>query len=64
MSGCCSDDNKSESSCCSDSDTSKKEENKITGQEIPKSFVGRYLYNMGKKDIEKNKGKSKGGGCC
>lgn len=54
------------SGCCSDNNTSKKEkeEEKISSQEPPKSFVGRYLYNTGKKDFEKNKEKNKGGGCC
>ncbi|MFV1917018.1 MAG: hypothetical protein ACC618_00810 [Patescibacteria group bacterium] len=55
MSGCCSDNN---------SEKKEKEEKKTTGQEPQKSFVGRLLYNTGKKDFEKNKGKSKGGGCC
>lgn len=64
MSDCCSDNSTSKSSCCSVSDASKKEGNKTTGQENPKSFVGRFLYNTGKKDFEKNKGKSKGGDCC
>lgn len=62
--GCCSDDSASTQNRSSDEEAGEKEENKTNGQEIPKSFIGRFLYNAGKKDFEKNKGKAKGGGCC
>lgn len=48
--------------CCSNH--SKKDsdaEGDQKGKE-PKSFIGKYLYNLGKKDFEKNGSKKKG--CC
>lgn len=52
------------SNCCSGNNSSKKKEKKTSSQEPSKSFVGRFLYNVGKKYFEKNKGKSKGRSCC
>ncbi len=72
MSGCCSDDDTKKKKgtsalgCCSEEDVQEGESvSEEDSQDAPsKSFIGRFLYNMGKKDFEKNKGKSKGGGCC
>lgn len=50
----------SSTSCCSkhavEADVSGMDEEK------PKPFVERFLYDLGKKDFERNKGKKKG--CC
>jgi hypothetical protein len=57
-------------SCCSShsDQNSKKKKTSIPEDKLPKSVVGKYLYNLGKKDMEKEKhgGKHKGGGggCC
>lgn len=54
------------SDCCENhtSDTEKKKGLSIS-EKPPKPFIGKYLYNLGKKDLEKEKqsGKHKGG-CC
>lgn len=48
--------------CHGDKDEKKEMDNP---DKPPKSFIGRYLYNLGKKDLEKEKQSGKhGGGCC
>lgn len=53
------------SNCCgSDTKVTKLESTRQTNQnEEPKSFVGRYLHRLGKKEMEKNKTSSRKG-CC
>jgi hypothetical protein len=54
-------------SCCAShtEQSSKKKKTTKSEDKMPKSFVGKYLYNIGKKDLEKEKhgGKHKGD-CC
>jgi len=54
------------SDCCgSHNNDTKKKKKTDNPDQPPKSFVGKSLYNLGKKDLEKEKqsGKHKGG-CC
>ncbi len=54
-------------SCCEDHNDKESINNKTkkAKEELPKSFIGKYLYNLGKKDLEKEKndGDHKGD-CC
>ncbi len=54
------------SHCCgSHSEHKKSKKKKANTEKIPKSFVGKYLYNLGKKDMEKEKHSGKHeGDCC
>jgi len=50
------------SNCCSNhSKNSKIKEVDIEKEIVPKSFIGRYLYKLGKEDLEKSNKKK---GCC
>ncbi len=53
------------SDCCSDDKDNKKSggKEKVEYEQAPKSFIGKYLYKIGKKDFENNKNKKKSG-CC
>ena len=54
------------SHCCGSHGEDKNKKKKLSNPNKPlKSFVGKYLYNIGKKDFEKEKhsGKHKGN-CC
>jgi len=48
------------SDCCGNSSTAKQSK-KV--EEKPKSFIGKFLYNRGKKLKEKDK-KKNAAGCC
>lgn len=51
------------SNCCSDHNKKSGEEiEEVEVEKMPKSFVGKYLYKLGKQEAEK--GKHKKGGCC
>lgn len=51
------------SDCCSDQDKkTKKEKDKLKIEKTPKSFIGKYLYGLGKEGSEKEKNKK--GNCC
>lgn len=52
------------SNCCSD-DSKKGNMNKPDTKKdiVPKSFIGKFLYNYGKKLEEKDRKKA-AGGCC
>ncbi len=53
------------SDCCEDNkDTKKTAKQSKVFNEKPKSIIGKYLYNMGKKDLEKEKQGGKQKGCC
>lgn len=54
MSGCCSEEEKAEGG---------KNKEKSEDERSPKSFAGKYLYKVGKKDFEKSRGKAKKD-CC
>ncbi len=53
------------SNCCEEHNekTKVKKVLKKNHQEKPKSVFGKYLYNLGKKEIEKEVKKSHNGGC-
>lgn len=53
------------SSCCQSHNKVEKMNKIISGEKIPKSFIGKYLYNLGKKEYEKETkiGNNKRG-CC
>ncbi len=52
------------SSCCEEhKETKVKKVLKKNNQEKPKSFLGKYLYNLGKREAGKEVKKSQGG-CC
>ena len=51
------------SDCCTNNTDSKEEETEVNNE--PKSFIGKYLYKMGKKDFDKEKESGKvNKGCC
>lgn len=48
------------SCCASHSDQNSKDKKKGKSEDKPpKSFMGKYLYNLGKKDLEKEKHRGK-----
>lgn len=50
------------SNCCGEY---SKEPVKKAEEKMPKSFIGRWLYKIGKEEIEKEKKSANGsGGCC
>ena len=53
------------SHCCGNHSKAEKTNNADFGELPPKSFIGRFLYNIGKKDYEKeNRKKMHGKKCC
>lgn len=51
------------SDCCSDHNNKNKEEKEeVRAEEMPKSFIGKYLYKLGEEKTEK--GEHKKGDCC
>lgn len=41
--------------CCSGDQKDVKKEDINIGEKEPKSFIGKFLYKLGKEDLEKNK---------
>ena len=50
MSGCCSDHNKKD----------RKEKEEMRVEKTPKSYIGKYLYKLGKEEVENGMHKKKG----
>jgi len=53
------------SHCCGNHSETEKIKRDDFGEKLPKSFIGKFLYNLGKKEYEKElkDGKNKYG-CC
>ena len=54
-------------SCCTSHNDNNKDKKKVLSNtnKAPKSFIGKYLYNLGKYGLEKGKHRDKQkSGCC
>ncbi|KKQ43412.1 MAG: hypothetical protein US60_C0002G0020 [Microgenomates group bacterium GW2011_GWC1_37_8] len=53
------------SNCCGSCSKTEKTKKDAFGEKPPKSFTGKFLYNIGKKEFDKeNQNKPHGKKCC